>query len=264
LPSKLVQGVTFAWAGVVRSKLEVSMRKVIFLPGMDGTGDLLVPLAQACASLNPEIIAYPKNVSLGYAQLTELVGSKLGPSNVIVAESFSGPILSRLITDFPQQIDRAIFIASFLGQAIGQDVQVPRSTRRTGAAKGVLRFFSPMSRFVTAMPLPRWVIRNFLADRHTPEEMIQRIHENILSVAPGVMAHRMAASLSEPMPRYQSSIPCMYVRPQHDRLIHRRHLAHFAKCFEDFHVCELEGPHLIAQSRPKEVAKLVCDFATQD
>jgi pimeloyl-[acyl-carrier protein] methyl ester esterase len=68
---------------------------IVLLPGMDGTGALLVDLAAALGTeFDVIVVSYPVDRALDYAALERIARSRL-PSNgphVLVAESFSGPI----------------------------------------------------------------------------------------------------------------------------------------------------------------------------
>lgn len=71
-----------------------SKTAIILLPGMDGTGELLKPLAERLAAHRPTwIIRYPVDRRLDYNQLTDFVGERLPTGRfVILGESFSGAI----------------------------------------------------------------------------------------------------------------------------------------------------------------------------
>ncbi|MBC7989027.1 MAG: hypothetical protein H7Y19_05525 [Luteimonas sp.] len=78
--------------------------RVIVLPGLDGTGELLDAFAAALApEFDAQIIPYPRDRMLGYADLTQLVIAAM-PRNepfLLVAESFSGPIALRVAATRP-------------------------------------------------------------------------------------------------------------------------------------------------------------------
>lgn len=67
---------------------------IVLLPGMDGTGELLRPLAEQLSTHRPvQLISYPVDQVLGYDQLVSYVRERLPDDHyVILGESFSGPI----------------------------------------------------------------------------------------------------------------------------------------------------------------------------
>jgi pimeloyl-ACP methyl ester carboxylesterase len=67
---------------------------IVLLPGMDGTGELLRPLAEQLSTHRlVQLVSYPVDRSLSYEELVPYVRERLpGDRFVILGESFSGPI----------------------------------------------------------------------------------------------------------------------------------------------------------------------------
>jgi pimeloyl-ACP methyl ester carboxylesterase len=67
---------------------------IVLLPGMDGTGELLRPLAKRLSAHRPvHLIDYPVDRFLNYDQLVLYVKARLPDDRfVILGESFSGPV----------------------------------------------------------------------------------------------------------------------------------------------------------------------------
>ena len=67
---------------------------IVLLPGMDGTGELLRPLARRLSTYRPvHLIDYPVDRFLNYDQLVLHVKARLPDDRfVILGESFSGPV----------------------------------------------------------------------------------------------------------------------------------------------------------------------------
>ncbi len=67
---------------------------IVLLPGMDGTGELLRPLAKRLSTYRPvHLIDYPVDRFLNYDQLVLYVKARLPDDRfVILGESFSGPV----------------------------------------------------------------------------------------------------------------------------------------------------------------------------
>src|SRR3981081_958267 len=91
--------------------------RLLVLPGMDGTGQLLQPFVEAIgARARCTICAYPTHTALDYDQLTKLVEQSV-PRNepwVILAESFSGPIAVKIAAANPRGLKGVILCASFV------------------------------------------------------------------------------------------------------------------------------------------------------
>src|ERR1700677_3088878 len=72
---------------------------LVLLPGLDGTGILSRQFVDAIGeSVETQIIAYPTDQPLGYAELEKLVREALPRDRpyVVLGESFSGPVAIRL------------------------------------------------------------------------------------------------------------------------------------------------------------------------
>jgi pimeloyl-[acyl-carrier protein] methyl ester esterase len=67
---------------------------IVLLPGMDGTGELLAPLAnQLSMQRSVQVIAYPNDRPLAYRDLVAFVIERAPKQRfVVLGESFSGPI----------------------------------------------------------------------------------------------------------------------------------------------------------------------------
>ena len=70
---------------------KVQMTSLVLLPGLDGTGLLFQPLIDCLPEdIQPVVVAYPKELQLGYAELLPLVLDSLPPGPfVLLGESFS-------------------------------------------------------------------------------------------------------------------------------------------------------------------------------
>jgi pimeloyl-ACP methyl ester carboxylesterase len=70
------------------------MRRIVLLPGLDGTGALFEGFMRAApAGVSLDVVALPPKPS-GYAELAEHLSStlRLSPDTILLAESFSGPL----------------------------------------------------------------------------------------------------------------------------------------------------------------------------
>ena len=78
---------------------------IIILPGMDGTGELLRALADQLALHRPvQLLAYPRDEPLSYAQLTTYVAERAGPSVRSPRRIFSGPIAIEIAATDPRAV----------------------------------------------------------------------------------------------------------------------------------------------------------------
>ena len=98
-------------------RVDGGVLRLVLLPGMDGTGELFADFLTALPSwIVPEVIRYPTDRNLSYAQLqAELrpVLSRSGPF-VLLAESFSSPLAVRLAADAPSGLRGLVLCAGFV------------------------------------------------------------------------------------------------------------------------------------------------------
>ncbi|MEJ2362965.1 MAG: alpha/beta hydrolase, partial [Gammaproteobacteria bacterium] len=89
----------------------------VLLPGIDGTGRMFGPLsAQLPSWLQPQVIAYPGDRLLSYAQLVEYVLPRLpkGRPYILIAESFAGPLALQLSTHANKYLRVLVLCATFV------------------------------------------------------------------------------------------------------------------------------------------------------
>jgi len=91
--------------------------RLLFLPGMDGTGLLFEPMVKALPpSLTAHVVAYPPDQPLGYNELLQLIqkAADEGGDFVVVGESFSGPLALMLAVRRPVGLGGVVLCASFV------------------------------------------------------------------------------------------------------------------------------------------------------
>jgi len=222
--------------------------EIALLPGMDGTGLLFAPFAEALTARGhqPRTLSYPYDEPMSMdmlaRQMWEIIGE--APPPVILGESYGSQIVLRLLRDHPDTFRAAIFVGGF--------------GERPTSLLWLSRFL-PVS-WSFRIPRPRWVLRTFTYDGQTDEAMLDTHIRATRAVAPEVMADRI-----ENMARMQPiartvDVPVLYLAGSHDRLVPPRNLAYFRNYCPDL---EIETParcHMIVQTEPERCADLVSDF----
>src|SRR6476620_579029 len=139
------------------------MRRIVLLPGLDGTGALFDDFVRAApATVRCDVVSLPQE-PLGYAELVERIAPRLqlGPDTIVLAESFSGPLAILLAER--QQIAALVLCNSF--------VTPPRP--RAFAAL-------PLAPFLH-LPLPAAVVRRFLVGSDAPDALVERVRVAVAS-----------------------------------------------------------------------------------
>lgn len=208
------------------------MSSVIVLPGLDGTAKLLDAF---CAAAPPgvecEVIPYPTDRTLGYAELERYVEERLPDRPLIlIGESFSGPIAVRLAARLPARVRALVLCSSF--------VTPPRPP--------VLRLFARPALF--RLPLPRRVLAFFMLAPFATPAMTAALSRAVRDVAPAVLAARLRELLTVDArdSLRQLQIPVIYLRGTQDRLVSRRVLGAIANA----EVIEVDAPHALLQTAP--------------
>lgn len=214
----------------------------ILLPGMDGTGRLFSRLAPVLPSwLKPVVVSYPPERTLGYDELAALVARAIpaGEPFMLVAESFSGPVALRVISQ--SQADGVVFVASFVSCPI---------PRLLGVAAKHIR--------PTAFG-----VKHFLLGHDAPTDLVAECVEVIRSLDPAVLSHRIRCVLREDCRHLlrQSSTPILYLRATQDRVVSLRSLKQMQAVRPEIEVVEIAAPHFVLQREPERSAAAIADFA---
>ena len=146
----------------------------VLLPGLDGTGDLFYPiLSEISGKIDYSIIKFPTDEKLSIDQLSRYVAERLPHQSpiVLIAESFSGPVVANLLSQFFQEIKNIkaiIFCASF--------IKAPRPILLNVAK------ILPLT-FIFHLPIPNFLIRWFCLDNHTPSSFLTQFQNSIRQTA---------------------------------------------------------------------------------
>ena len=150
---------------------------------MDGTGLLLEPfVSRLPVRCEVQILRYPVDRLLSYAELEVLVVDQW-PRDcpvTLIAESFSGPIALQLSQRPDLQLRAVVLVCS--------------SSYRPLGWFGVLLSCLPLELILRAS-LPSWVVRAFLLNQTSTDEMVSLVKRAIASVKPRVLADRLRQAL---------------------------------------------------------------------
>src|ERR1700737_741392 len=182
---------------------------VVLLPGLDGTGKLFGEFAQHLRpSVDPILIAYPKDQTLGYDELEALVLAPLPNDRlfVLLGESFSGPIAIRIAARRPAGLVAVILCGTF--------------------AKNPFPWAwwaRPLAAYLPLKSLPRWVRAPLMWGSASPQRAPAQMERAIAGVSPAVIRHRIAALLAvdESVALGRLRVPTLVLRAPRERVISR-------------------------------------------
>ena len=225
-----------------------SIPALILLPGLDGTGKLFSDFVQVLGpDISSHIVAYPKDVALGYAQLETLARAALPRDRpfVVLGESFSGPIAIRIGAQPPAGLLGIVLCGAFA-----------RNPYPLMAWAGSLAAWFPVK------SLPQWVRAPLMWGSMDPDRAPEKLARAMADVSETVIRHRIAALLAVDESAALASIrmPMLVLQAARDLVIPASATEWILKCAPRARLVQIDGPHLLLQTRPGECAAAVTEF----
>jgi len=223
---------------------------VVLLPGMDGTGDLFAPVVAALGPDVPTITVRYPNQPLDYAAHEEIARAALpvGRPFILLGESFSGPIAVSIAAGAPPGLLGYVLCCSF--------VTSPRP---------LLWVLLPFLALLPPRRVPASVATYFLMGRFASPELRQMHAEALRRVSARALVARLdaIARVDARSTLRHVGLPALYLRATEDRLVPRSAATEFARLSSNARVVDIEGPHLLLQSRPAAAAHAIHEFVGQ-
>jgi pimeloyl-[acyl-carrier protein] methyl ester esterase len=224
------------------------MPTLVLLPGLDGTGKLFAEFVQVLPpDIEPLVVSYPKDRALGYDELEALVLAALPIARpfVLLGESFSGPLAIRIAARAPPGLAAVILSASFARNPFPW-----------------LGWARPLARWLPLKSLPRWVRAPLMWGSASPQRAPAKMERAMAGVSPAVIRHRIAALLAvdESAALSRIRLPTLLLTAGNDRVIPRSAARWILKSLPGAQVVQIDGPHLLLQTRPAECAAAVLEF----
>jgi pimeloyl-ACP methyl ester carboxylesterase len=221
---------------------------LVLLPGLDGTGLLFTEFVKALGgNVACQVVAYPKDRPLGYAELAHLVLEALpsGRRYVLLGESFSGPLAIRIAARKPPGLIGLILSVTFAKNPYP-----------------ALRWARHLAAFMPVKSLPRWLRAPLMWGGASPSRAPPAAKRAMAGVSAAVIRHRIAALLAvdETAALGQLRLPTCVLRATRDRVISLRATLSIMQTLPSARLVEIDGPHLLLQSRPAECAAIVEEF----
>ena len=221
---------------------------LVLLPGLDGTGELFAPLVRALGDgVTTSVVRYGSELT--FDEYVEAAARGLPDDVVVVAESFSGPVGIALAARHPGKIRCLVLCATFA-----------RSPFRA-----LLRFakFIPARAFA-ANPSTPAMLRHFCFNGD--DVALRPSAVSVVSTVPPALMRARLACLAGvdvgPLLR-RISTPVLYLRASHDRIVHTRLSKALTSQLPNVSIAEIDGPHLLLQTRPRECAAAILTFIAQ-
>jgi pimeloyl-ACP methyl ester carboxylesterase len=248
---------------------------LVLLPGMDGTGQLFAPLLAALQDLTPElpvsVVPYSDQLPTDQ-QLQVSLHHRLkhGAKTVILAESFSGHVLTRLLHNWPAQLG-----PQPIGLVMaGSFVRNPQ--RWAGPLRAVARavlppILPPLMQVVTRdsrdspAPSPHPLLRTLARVLYGPQpapEHCAALRNALAQVPPALMVARVQAVLACDETRAWQAlrVPTLVLSAQRDQLVPPAETARMLALRPNCQHIALPGPHGLLQTQPVAAAQAIVGF----
>jgi pimeloyl-[acyl-carrier protein] methyl ester esterase len=213
----------------------------VLLPGIDGTGRMFGPLmAQLPDWISPQVIAYPSQQVLSYAQLTDVVLPLLPVKApfILIAESFAGPLALLLSARAGDNLKAVVLCATFV------------SNPRPHLAK-----LAPLllHERVLAHPPQKWMARLFVTGFDAPAAMLEQALEIHKHVSARVILQRLHEVIHIDVREILRTcrLPVLHLYAQHDHLILQRATREIQELRPDIPSIAIDGPHYLLQTKPQ-------------
>jgi pimeloyl-ACP methyl ester carboxylesterase len=221
---------------------------LVLLPGLDGTGKLFSEFVKSLgSSVDSRIVAYPKDHALGYDELEALVLAALPRDRrfILLGESFSGPIAIRIAARSPAGLVALILCGTFAKNPFPW-----------------LGWARPLAAYLPLKSLPRWMRAPLMWGSASPQRAPARTERAMADVSPDVIRRRIGALLAvnETAALTRIHLPILVLRARHDRVISPAATRWILRAQPGAELSEVDGPHLLLQTRPTECAAVVLHF----
>ena len=221
---------------------------LVLLPGLDGTGLLFRPFVEALESqVETQVVTYPVDQPLGYAELEALVRDALPTDRpyVVLGESFSGPIAIALGANPPARLVGLILCVTFAKNPYP-----------------LLAWMKPWTAGFPVKGVPGWLRAPFMWGGWAANGEPPEVRRATAAVDEAVFRRRIAAVLGvdETSALARIRMPTLVLRASEDHVVPRAASEHILGVLPAAALVEVEGPHLLLQMRPAECAAVVRRF----
>jgi pimeloyl-ACP methyl ester carboxylesterase len=217
---------------------------VILLPGMDGTGELLKPLAERLSAHRPtQIIAYPLDRHLDYDQLVAHVSARLPRDRfVVLGESFSGPIAIEIAATHTR-VAGLVLVSSFARHPLP----------------------AWLSRFTPLLD-PRWLPSKLMVTMIMGSAAERSLRLRLTEVLRSLPAELLQARAKDALRvdkrdrLARTTCPTLCLHGRSDRLIGRKQIAEILAARPDCQLRELDAPHMLLATHADAAAAIIDEF----
>lgn len=221
--------------------------KLVFLPGMDGTGNLFTPLLRSLSKFECQVIALPEAGAQDYLSLTEAVKAQLPTENfILVAESFSGPIGAALASAGIENMKGIIFVATFLSPPNHLLLAISQ--------------LLPL-KLISSLPFAMHFHKVLFLGPDANYDLAQSFLDTVRSLPAKLIKARLHSIQTLGPYSEVNDLPVGYIQAKFDKLVSPDKAVEFKKYFNNITIKTIGGPHFILQANPEESAIIISELA---
>lgn len=219
------------------------------LPGLDGTG-LMFETFLRYSNEDYEFCVEPLQAGEDQAiwHQVEAIELKYQDQKVyLLAESYSGRIAYELLLRNKLSVEAVIFVASFVWRP-SRWVSFARLLPLTWLKKGWF---------------PKALVSRMLFGQKNQTKAMQNLLKSLRSVRTSVLRARLQQLAEMQKPNAEIATPCLYLKPEKDRLVAGRCVQEISNLFKDFEMLEIPGTHFLMQSNPEGCMRTIVAYLQQ-
>jgi pimeloyl-ACP methyl ester carboxylesterase len=229
-----------------------SLKKIVLLPGMDGSGELFRGLVGVLPPvLETETLWYPADRYMNYGELAGTLRGAIPVDEpfVLVAESYGAPLAVLIASLEPPNLKGIVLSAGFVTSPL-------RGWRRT-----LLWDLAPLLAHVS---MPALVARYLLVGQEAPQALVELVTDAVSWVTPRVLGSRVreVLNLDVRAELAQVKVPVLYLQPTKDKLVDAGCVAEM-QAVKAGRTVMIDSPHLVLQCEPKLAAEAITGFVTE-
>ena len=218
---------------------------------MDGTGELFEAFLQ-CYQGEYTVIPLPQSGKQHHQTLAKAIEPLLPNEDyILLAESFSGGIVSYLLNSQYKHLKGVVFVASFLSS--------PNKTLLKIAQ------ISPLKALVS-LPYVDTIFQPLLFSDQFSEQVSIKLRKQFINVVKSIPSKTLKSRIKVmsrlQLPDVTFQVPTVYIRPINDKLISKSKAQEVQQVFPHADYIDITGGPFILQSKPAQTAQLVYEWIT--
>ena len=229
-----------------------SLKKLVLLPGMDGSGELFRGLETVLPEeLETETLWYPADRYMNYGELAGTLRGAIPVDEpfVLVAESYGAPLAVLIAAMEPPNLKGIVLSAGFVTSPL-------RGWRRT-----LLWDAAPLLGYVS---MPGLVARYLLVGQEAPRALVELVIGAVSWLTPKVLVSRVreVLNLDVRAELAQVKVPVLYLQPTKDKLVDPGCVAEM-QAVKEGRTVMIDSPHLVLQCEAKLAGEAITEFVTE-